>query len=61
MNVNTTNIIVSEKWNLLKNELSVFSKIDLFESYGDLVLIVGREEIINVLKLLKSNHLEIHR
>ncbi len=52
MSVNTMNV---EKFNLLKKELAPFPKADLFVSHDDYVLIIGREDIIPVLKILKNN------
>lgn len=44
---------VTNKIEAIKAEISAFSKAEFYEAFGDRILIVGREEIIPILTILK--------
>lgn len=47
--------VMTAKFEAIKQDLSRFPEVDLFQAVGDYVLLIGRENIIPALKILKAN------
>ncbi len=47
--------IMTAKFEAIKQDLSRFPDVDLFQSVGDYVLIIGRDYLVPALKILKTN------
>lgn len=47
--------LMKAKFEAIKNDLSRFPEVDLFEAVGDQVLLISRDNIIPALRILKAN------